>query len=39
MADTVFYTYDNALYEKVYQTAYQAAVELIETAGMKAGQI
>ena len=39
MADTVFYTYDNALYEKVYQTAYQAAAELIETAGMKAGQI
>ena len=39
MADTVLYTYANALYEKVYQTAYQAAAELIETAGMKAGQI
>ena len=34
-----FHTYDNTLYEKVYQTAYQAAAELIETAGMKAGQI
>ena len=33
------HTYDNTLYEKVYQTAYQAAAELIETAGMKAGQI
>lgn len=39
MAATVFHTYDNTLYEKVYQTAYQAAAELIETAGMKAGQI
>ena len=39
MADTVFHTYDNTLYEEVYQTAYQAASELIETAGMKAGQI
>ena len=38
MAATVFHTYDNTLYEKVYQTAYQAAAELIETAGMKAGQ-
>lgn len=24
MAATVFHTYDNTLYEKVYQTAYQA---------------
>ena len=40
MAATVFHTYDNTLlYEEVYQTAYQAAAELIETAGMKAGQI
>ena len=39
MAAMDFHTYDNALYEKVYQTAYQAAAELIETAGMKAGQI
>ena len=39
MAATVFHTYDNTLYEQVYQNAYQAAAELIETAGMKAGQI
>ena len=39
MAATVFHTYENTLYEKVYQTAYQAAAELIEIAGMKAGQI
>ena len=39
MAVMDLHTYDNTLYEKVYQTAYQAAVELIETAGMKAGQI
>ena len=39
MAAMDFHTYDNTLYEKVYQTAYQAAAELIETAGMKAGQI
>ena len=39
MAAMDFHTYDNALYEKVYQTAYQAAAELIETAGMKADQI
>ena len=38
MAAMDFHTYDNTLYEKVYQTAYQAAAELIETAGMKAGQ-
>ena len=39
MAAMDLHTYDNTLYEKVYQTAYQAAAELIETAGMKAGQI
>ena len=39
MAAMDFHTYDNTLYEQVYQTAYQAAAELIETAGMKAGQI
>ena len=39
MAAMDLHTYDNTLYEKVYQTAYQAAAELIENAGMKAGQI
>lgn len=39
MAAMDLHSYDNTLYEKVYQTAYQAAAELIETAGMKAGQI
>jgi len=39
MAAMDFHTYDNTLYEKVYRTAYQSAAELIETAGMKAGQI